>query len=133
MSDYEWCQRNSISTSSFYYNVKRLRMAACTTTDTVTKVQEKQEVVPIHYNELPDADCIVPKYSNATPDIIVTQYPLNSPSLSKCSALSLSQRFPQNRNNELLYGSSSYVSLIIAIRPSMLRRMHMTRLVLSIL
>ena len=69
LSDYEWCQRNSISTSSFYYNVKRLRMAACTTSDTVTKVQEKQEVVPIHYNELPDADCIIPKYSNETPDI----------------------------------------------------------------
>lgn len=30
LSDYEWCRINHIATSSFYYNVKRLRMAACT-------------------------------------------------------------------------------------------------------
>ena len=52
LSDYEWCRMNHISTSSFYYNVKRLRMAACNNVAVAVPVHEKQEVVPIHYNEL---------------------------------------------------------------------------------
>ena len=51
MSDYAWCNQNGISISSFYYNVRRLRTKACIT-DSSAKVAEKQEVVPIHYNEL---------------------------------------------------------------------------------
>jgi hypothetical protein len=54
MSDYEWCHRNGIPTSSFYYNVKRLRMNACAIPAAVSKTVEKQEVVPVHYNELPE-------------------------------------------------------------------------------
>ena len=51
MSDYAWCNQNGISTSSFYYNVRRLRTKACIP-DSLAKVAEKQEVVPIHFNEL---------------------------------------------------------------------------------
>ena len=42
LSDYEWCRMSHISTSSFYYNVKRLRMAACNDTVTIIPVHEKQ-------------------------------------------------------------------------------------------
>ena len=69
MSDYEWCRVNHIATSSFYYNVKRLRMAACTNTTAVASIPEKQEVVPIHYNELKDNNCTIPNYSDDKSDI----------------------------------------------------------------
>ena len=49
LSDYEWCRMNHISTSSFYYNVKRLRMATCNNVVTAVPVHEKQEFVPICY------------------------------------------------------------------------------------
>ena len=62
LSDYEWCRINHISTSSFYYNVKRLRMAACNDVAAVVPVHEKQEVVPIYYNELKDNNSTIPNY-----------------------------------------------------------------------
>lgn len=69
LSDYEWCRINHISTSSFYYNIKRLRMAACTNTASTVQLQEKQEVVPIHYNELKDNNSIIPNYCDEKSDI----------------------------------------------------------------
>jgi hypothetical protein len=69
LSDYEWCKINNISTSSFYYNVKRLRMVACNDTAAVVPVHEKQEVVPIHYNELKDNNCTIPNCSDDKSDI----------------------------------------------------------------
>ena len=55
---------NHISTSSFYYNVNRLRMTACNDAEAVVPVHEKQEVVPIHYNELKDNNCTIPNCSD---------------------------------------------------------------------
>jgi len=52
LSDYAWCNKNGISISSFYYNIKRLRNKASVIPATIPKVIDKQEVVPIHYNEL---------------------------------------------------------------------------------
>ena len=69
LSDYEWCRMNHISTSSFYYNVKRLRMAACNDAAAVVLVHEKQEVVPIHYNELKDNNSTIPNYCDEKSDI----------------------------------------------------------------
>lgn len=69
LSDYEWCKRNRIATSSFYYNVKRLRMTACTNAADVIPAVEKQEVVPIHYNELKDNNCTTPDYCVEQSDI----------------------------------------------------------------
>ncbi len=69
MSDYEWCRVNHIATSSFYYNVKRLRIAVCTNTTVVASIPEKQEVVPIHYNELKDNNRTIPNYSDDKSDI----------------------------------------------------------------
>lgn len=69
LSDYEWCRINHIPTSSFYYNVKRLRMEACNDTAAVVPVHEKQEVVPIHYNELKDNNCTIPNCSDDKSDI----------------------------------------------------------------
>lgn len=69
LSDYEWCRMNHISTSSFYYNVKRLRMAACNNAAAVVPVHEKQEVVPIHYNELKDNNYSIPDCSDDKSDI----------------------------------------------------------------
>lgn len=69
LSDYEWCRINHISTSSFYYNVKRLRMAACTNTAATVQVQEKQEVVPIHHNELKDNNSTIHNYCDEKSDI----------------------------------------------------------------
>lgn len=60
LSDYAWCQQNGISTSSFYYNIKRLRSNA-TVVPSVPKVVEKQEVVPIHYNQLQETKVVLPK------------------------------------------------------------------------
>lgn len=69
LSDYEWCRMNHISTSSFYYNVKKLRMAACNDAAAVVLVHEKQEVVPIHYNELKDNNSTIPNYCDEKSDI----------------------------------------------------------------
>ena len=69
LSDYEWCRINHIATSSFYYNVKRLRMAACNDAAAVVPVQEKQEAVPIHYNDLKETICTVTNCSDDKPDI----------------------------------------------------------------
>ena len=71
LSDYEWCRINHISTRSFYYNVKRLRMAACTNTAATVQVQEKQEVVPIHYNELKDNNSTISNYCDEKSDIMI--------------------------------------------------------------
>ncbi|WP_394920289.1 IS66 family insertion sequence element accessory protein TnpA [uncultured Robinsoniella sp.] len=60
MSDYTWCNQNGISLSSFYYNIRRLRDKACIP-DSVAKAVEKQEVVPIQYNELPETKIDIPK------------------------------------------------------------------------
>ena len=69
LSDYEWCRMNHISTSSFYYNVKKLRMAACNDAAAVVLVHEKQEVVPIHYNELKDNNSTIPNFCDEKSDI----------------------------------------------------------------
>ena len=69
LSDYEWCRMNHISTSSFYYNVKRLRMAACNNVAVAVPVHEKQEVVPIHYDELKDNNYSIPNCSDEKTDI----------------------------------------------------------------
>lgn len=61
MSDYAWCNQNGISTSSLYYNIKRLRKRASEVPVSVPKVVEKQEVVPIHYNELQETKVALPK------------------------------------------------------------------------
>ncbi len=60
LSDHAWCHQNGISTSSFYYNIKRLRMKASDVPVPVSKVAVKQEVVPIHYNELPETKAVNP-------------------------------------------------------------------------
>lgn len=72
MSDYAWCNQNGISISSFYYNVRRLRTKACVP-DPVAKVTEKQEVVPIHYNELHETKIGTPK-KQADPAAIRLEY-----------------------------------------------------------
>lgn len=59
MSDYAWCNQNGISVSSFYYNIRRLRTRACIP-DSVVKVVEKQEVVPIHYKKLQEIKAVLP-------------------------------------------------------------------------
>ena len=61
LSDYAWCLQNGISTSSFYYNIKRLRKKASSVPASIPKVVEKQEVVPVHYNELPETKVVSPK------------------------------------------------------------------------
>ena len=61
LSDYAWCHQNGISTSSFYYNIKRLRIKASAVPASVAKVVEKQEVVPVHYNELQETKVVLPK------------------------------------------------------------------------
>lgn len=61
LSDYEWCRQNGISTSSFYYNVRRLRMKACSAPAASQKETEKQEVVPVLYNELPEIEAAAPE------------------------------------------------------------------------
>ena len=61
LSDYAWCSQNGIPTSSFYYNIKRLRKKASMIPDSVPKVLEKTEVVPIHYNELQETKAVLPK------------------------------------------------------------------------
>lgn len=71
LSDYEQCRINHIATSFFYYNVKRLRMAACNNVAAVVPVHEKQEVVPIHYNELKDNNSTIPKCYDDKSDIKV--------------------------------------------------------------
>lgn len=72
MSDYAWCNQNGISISSFYYNVRHLRTKACVP-DPVAKVTEKQEVVPIHYNELQETKIGTPK-KQADPVAIRLEY-----------------------------------------------------------
>lgn len=69
LSDHAWCHQNGISTSSFYYNIKRLRMKASDVPVSVPKVAAKQEVVPIHYNELKDNNCTIPNCSDDKSDI----------------------------------------------------------------
>ncbi len=61
LSDYAWCSQNGIPTSSFYYNIKRLRKKASMIPDSVPKALEKTEVVPIHYNELQETKVVLPK------------------------------------------------------------------------
>ena len=61
LSDYAWCNQNGISTSSFYYNIKRLRTKASAVPTSVPKVVGKPEVVPIHYNELQETKVVLPK------------------------------------------------------------------------
>lgn len=66
LSDYEWCHQNGISTSSLYYNIKRMRKKASEVPLSVSKVVEKQEVVPIHYNELQETKAVLPKKQSDT-------------------------------------------------------------------
>ena len=61
LSDYAWCHQNGISTSSFYYNIKRLRIKASEISASVPQAIEKQEVVPVHYNELSETKVTSPK------------------------------------------------------------------------
>ena len=44
-------------------------MAASTNTAAAVQVQEKQQVVPVHYNELKDNNCTIPNYSDDKSDI----------------------------------------------------------------
>lgn len=67
LSDYAWCHQNGISTSSFYYNIKRLRRKESAVPASVPKVVAKQEVVPVHYNELSETKIVTP---NNPPDSI---------------------------------------------------------------
>ncbi|WP_024345824.1 IS66 family insertion sequence element accessory protein TnpA [Lacrimispora indolis] len=67
LSDYAWCHQNGVSTSSFYYNIKRLRRKASAVPASVPKIVEKQEVVPVHYNELSETKVANP---NAPSDSI---------------------------------------------------------------
>ncbi|PWJ51569.1 IS66 family insertion sequence element accessory protein TnpA [Faecalicatena contorta] len=69
LSDYAWCHQNGVSTSSFYYNIKRLRMKASAVPASVPRVVEKQEVVPVHYNELSETKVVSPK--NPTDSIAI--------------------------------------------------------------
>ena len=48
LSDHAWCHQNGISTSSFYYNIKRLPMKASDVPVPVSKVAAKQEVSLYH-------------------------------------------------------------------------------------
>lgn len=66
LSDYEWCHQNGISTSSFYYNIKRLRVKASAVPAPISKVVEKQEIVPVHYNELHETKVTSPKNSTGS-------------------------------------------------------------------
>ena len=59
LSDYAWCHQHNVSTSSFYYNIKRLRRKASVVPASVPKVVEKQEVVPVHYNELSEKKYLI--------------------------------------------------------------------------
>lgn len=61
LSDYAWCHQNGISASSFYYNIKRLRMKASVVPASVPKVVEKPEIVPIHYKKLQETNVVLPK------------------------------------------------------------------------
>ena len=61
LSDYAWCSQNGIPTSSFYYNIKRLRNKASVIPASVPRVLDKPEIVPIHYNELQDTKVGLPK------------------------------------------------------------------------
>ncbi len=61
LSDYAWCSQNGIPTSSFYYNIKRLRKKASMIPASVPKVLEKTEIVPIHYNEQRETKVVLPK------------------------------------------------------------------------
>ena len=61
LSDYAWCHQNGISTSSFYYNIKRLRIKASEVSASVPQAIEKQEVVPVRYNELQETKVVLPK------------------------------------------------------------------------
>ena len=62
LSDYAWCHQHNVSTSSFYYNIKRLRRKASVVPASVPKVVEKQEVVPVHYNELSETKVLNPNH-----------------------------------------------------------------------
>lgn len=67
LSDYACCHQNGVFTSSFYYSIKRLRRKASAVPASVTKVVEKQEVVPVNYNKLSETKVLNP---NNTPNSI---------------------------------------------------------------
>lgn len=59
LSDYAWCHQNGISASSFYYHIKQLRKKGSQAPLPVQKISQRQEVVPIHYNELQKTETAV--------------------------------------------------------------------------
>lgn len=58
LSDREWCQQHGISTSSFYYHIRKLRNLACDVParENLTFMQAPQEVVPLIITDDPVTD-----------------------------------------------------------------------------
>ena len=53
LTDFEYCRRNGISSSSFYRALSKLRKKACALPARSDRTECKQEVVPINISELP--------------------------------------------------------------------------------
>ncbi len=52
LSDRRWCEEHHIYTSSFYYQIRRLRKKACTIPEPVaSSLSGKQEVVQLSFEE----------------------------------------------------------------------------------
>jgi hypothetical protein len=45
-----WCEENNINSKSYYYWLKRIRIAACNSLSTVTEKQ--QEIVPVNISDI---------------------------------------------------------------------------------
>ena len=52
LSDRAWCREHGIPSTTFYYHIKQLREKACDIPDSDTEdMPQKQEVVPIDFQE----------------------------------------------------------------------------------
>ena len=52
LSDRAWCREHGIASTTFYYHIKQLREKACAIPDSATEdMPQKQEVVPIDFQE----------------------------------------------------------------------------------
>ena len=70
LSDKDWCLKQQICISTFYYHIKRLRKKACSIPATVTDVvvpRQKQEVVELNFNAPSEAEM-----SNSSDEITAT-------------------------------------------------------------
>lgn len=72
LSDKRWCDENGISSSSFYYNIRRLRQKAAAIPVPTQRVLEDHEVVPIHFNQLVVESPQTPKQESDFPAIRLT-------------------------------------------------------------